>query len=70
MITSMKQCCQANLTTLTNEDYKIMAKCKEMVVSDVTCSVWSCMNQLMLIWSWRKLLPDIEEEGLQGVPDE
>jgi hypothetical protein len=28
------------------------------------------MNLLMLVWSWRELLPDLEENDLQGFPNE
>jgi hypothetical protein len=35
-----------------------------------TCKAWPYMNPVTLIWSWRKLLPDLEEYDLQGFPNE
>jgi hypothetical protein len=31
---------------------------------------WSAVNPVMLVRSWRKLLPDLEEEDLQGFSNE
>jgi hypothetical protein len=44
-----------------------------MMVLDVIYGIswaWSCVNPVTLIRSWRKLLPDQEEDDLQGFPDE
>jgi hypothetical protein len=31
---------------------------------------WSSVNPEMLVQSWKKLLPDLEEDYLQGFPNE
>lgn len=33
---------------------------------DISC-VWSSINPVMLVWSWKKLLPDPEDNDLKGV---
>jgi hypothetical protein len=50
-----------------------MALWKKMTVLDAIYSVsraWSCVNPRTLVRSWRKLLPDIEDDYLQGFPNE
>jgi hypothetical protein len=27
------------------------------------------VNPAMLVWSWRKLLPDLDDDDMQGFPD-
>jgi hypothetical protein len=46
---------------------------KKMTVLDAINGVswaWSSMNPVMLVRSWRKRLPDLEEDDLQGFPNE
>jgi hypothetical protein len=33
------------------------------------CQAWSSVNPVTLVWSWRKHLPDLEEDDLQGFPN-
>jgi hypothetical protein len=40
-----------------------------MLVLDVVYGIWSSMNPVMLAQSWRKLLPDLEEDDFQGFPN-
>jgi hypothetical protein len=43
-----------------------------MMVLDATYGIsqaWSSVNPVMLVRLWRKLLPDLEEDDLQSVPN-
>jgi hypothetical protein len=46
---------------------------EKVAVVDVVYSIswaWSSVNPVTLILSWRKLLPRVEEDDLQGFPNE
>jgi hypothetical protein len=64
----MKQCYQADLLrTLADEDDNIMGLWKKMLVLHGIYSIslaWSSISPVMLVRSWRKPLPDLEEDGL------
>jgi hypothetical protein len=70
----MKQCYRADLLrTLADEDNNIIGLWKKMTVLDAVYGVsrgWSSMNPVTLVRSWRKLIPNLEEDDLQGFSNE
>jgi hypothetical protein len=68
----MKRCYRADLLkTLADEDCNIIALWKEMSVG---CYIgeswtWSSMNPVMLVPSWKKPVPNLEEDNLQHFPN-
>jgi hypothetical protein len=61
-----------HLRTLADEHDIIIGLWKQMTVSNVIYSVsraWSSVNPVVLVGSCRKLLPDLEEDDLQGFPN-
>jgi hypothetical protein len=65
----MKQCYWSDLLrTLADED-NIIGLWDKMMALDVIYGElwsWSSVNPVTLVQSWRKLLPDLEEDDLQG----
>jgi hypothetical protein len=46
---------------------------KKMMVLDAIYGMsraWTSMNPVTLVQSWRKLLPDLEDDDVQGFPNE
>jgi hypothetical protein len=70
----MKQCYWADhLRILADKGDNIIRLWKKMTVLDALHGVsqaWSSVNPVMLVSSWRKLLPYLEEYDLQGFPNE
>jgi hypothetical protein len=62
------------LRTLADENDNIIGLWrKKMTVLDAIDGVsraWSSANPVTLVRSWRKLLQDVEDDNLQGFPDE
>jgi hypothetical protein len=71
----MKQCYQADfLRTLANEDDSIIALWRKS--DGVGCYIWHISGMVFHESSnadsiiWRKLLPDLEDDDMQGFPNE
>jgi hypothetical protein len=61
------------LRTLADDNGNLIGLWKKMMVLDAIYSVswvWSSVNLVMLVQSWRKLLPDVEGDDLHGFPNE
>jgi hypothetical protein len=73
VIVSMKRCYWADLLrNLADEDNNIMAVWKKITVLDAIYGIpqaMSSVNPIMLVRLWRKLLPDPDNDHLQGFPN-
>jgi hypothetical protein len=69
----MKQRYRTDHRTLVNEDDSIIGLWEKIMVLGAIYGVshsWSSLNPVTVVRSWRKLLPDLEEDNLQGFPNE
>jgi hypothetical protein len=66
----MKQCYWTDLlNTLTEEDNNMIGLWRKVMVLDAIYRVSRArysVNPVMLVCSWRKLLPDLEKDDMQG----
>jgi hypothetical protein len=72
VIVYMKQHWADLLRTLANETGSMIALWKTIMVLDAiyrASRVCSSVNPVMLVRSWRKHLPDLEEDDLRGFPN-
>jgi hypothetical protein len=69
----MKQRYRADRLRTTADGNNIIALWKKIIVFDVIYGIswaWSSMNPVTLLLSWRKLVPDLEDDDLQGFRNE